>query len=96
MEMIQTFEQFLMAIQRTSTDHDVNLGSGTPRVDDGKIYQLKDTAAVCLMNILCAVKPCMLQDLSVLNILVHSLYGTTPEHKGKIGLCRVPTMVYSN
>jgi hypothetical protein len=39
-----------------ATESDVNLGTGTPKIDNRQVYQLKDTAATCPVVILCAVE----------------------------------------
>jgi hypothetical protein len=61
--------------KRLATGHDVNLGSGTSKADKRKVYQLKDAAATCLVDNLCAVEPRLLQGLSALNIRVSCLCG---------------------
>jgi hypothetical protein len=44
-------------LERMDADSDVNLGTGAPKPDDRIVYQPKDTAAICLVDILCAVQP---------------------------------------
>jgi hypothetical protein len=55
--------------------NDADLESGTPKVDNREVYQLKVPVAICHVQNLCAAEPCLLQELSALNILVNSLCG---------------------
>jgi hypothetical protein len=40
-----------------AADSDVKLGTGAQEVDYRIAHQLKDTAAICLVDIMCAVEP---------------------------------------
>jgi hypothetical protein len=39
-----------------AADSNMYLGIGAPNVDDSIVYQLKNTAAICLVEDLCAVQ----------------------------------------
>jgi hypothetical protein len=43
-----------------AAESDVNLGIGTPKVDNRIVYQSKNTATICLVDILWAVEPRLL------------------------------------
>jgi hypothetical protein len=44
-------------LERMAAVSDVNLGIRSPKVDDMIVYQPKDTPAMCLVSIQCAVEP---------------------------------------
>jgi hypothetical protein len=70
--------------ERMTADQDANLESGTPKVDNRKVYQLKVPVAICHVENLCTAEPHLLQELSALNILVNSLCGLRHQN-AKVG-----------